>query len=307
MDIELKSKVDVFNDTYKDMRKSFMFDGKRLNMMKTLLSFTNDRGFDIDKVKEVRKYLFNFKIDLYKLKYGKFLSLFFYDSSDYKKLYKSSRNIYEHLIAKGFNKNKTTLSLSLILSKNFEGDKLDKMVDKIVTLREQMGYIDYKYYIILALSDKKISNLEYELKIVQKEIQSVESYNENMSKLIALSVIMGTEDVPTKVENVFALICNIKSEVGKISEESLVFIGIISLIIEDPEVFAKELKNIYFSLNNIRLKRSIINKDSGVIVSLIILMNKYIEEAEAGIIYSRINKEYLKIIQDYVVCLMYFI
>ena len=308
MDIELKSKIDVFNDTYKDMRKNFMFDWKKSNVMKALLSFTNDDGFDADKVKEIRKYLLSLKVDIYKLRYGKMLSMLIYDSADYKKLYHESRHVYDHLTANGFNKNKITLCMAVMLCKSFHGDKLQKMVEKTISIKDDINTIDGKYSMMLALADKDISEIDYEFKIIEKEIKSVESYTDNMIKILAASIIVSKEDVKSKIENSFALICNIKSVVGKINDDSLLFIGIASLIIEDSENFAKEFKNI-FSLVSSKKKNNtkIYSKKHCIAISLIILICKYIEETKAGIIESKINDDYLDIIQDYVICLMYFI
>lgn len=308
MDIELKSKIDVFNDTYKDMRKNFMFDGKKSNVMKALLAFTNDDGFDVDKVKEIRKYLLNSKVDIYKLRYRKMLSMLIYDSADYKKLYYASRDVYDHLTAKGFNKNKITLCIAVMLCKNFNGDKLQRMVDKTILIKNNINTIDSKYSMLLALADKDISEIDNELKVIEKEIKSVESYTDSMIKMLASSIIISKEDVKSKLENCLSLICNIKSAVGKINHESLLFIGIASLIIEDSESFANELENIYSLVSSKKKNNTkIYSRKHCITISLIILICKYIEETKAGIIESKINDDYLDIIQDYVICLMYFI
>jgi len=128
-----------------------------------------------------------------------------------------------------------------------------------------------------------------------------------MSSLLALSIMMGDIDVNHKIENAFALVCNIKGIINRISDESLIFIGIASLLIEDAEAFADELKNIYVLINSKRDRFKLFKKDYNLYISLIILICKYIEEVKSGIIESKINNEYLDFIQDYVICLMYFI
>lgn len=307
MDIELRSQVDVFNDTYTDMRKNFIFDGRKSNIMKALLSFTNDGGFDIDKVKEIRRYLLKNKIDIYNFKYRKILSMLVYDNSDYKKLLDISKDVYDNLTIKGFNKNKITLCLAVMLAKNFKGDKLDKIIDKIKLSKESIRFVDSKYDILLALNDKNVEDIHYEYELAKRGIESVDTYTDNMSSLLALSIMMGDIDVNHKIENAFALVCNIKGIINRISDESLIFIGIASLLIEDAEAFADELKNIYVLINSKRDRFKLFKKDYNLYISLIILICKNIEEVKSGIIESKINNEYLDFIQDYVICLMYFI
>ncbi len=307
MDIELKSKIDVFNDIYKDMRKNFMFDGKKSNVIKALLSFTNDDGFDIDKVKVIRKYLLKSKVDIYKLRYRKMLSMFIYDSSDYKKLYYSSKDVYDHLVARGFSKDKMTFSIAVLLSRHFEGDKLQDMLRKTITIKKDMNVIGGKYSLLFALADKDINNINNEIQIIKNEIQSVESYTENIIKLLSASIIISEKEVKSKLENALSLICNIKGAIGKINDESILFIGIASLIIEDAEIFAEEFKNIYALISSKENNAKIYSRKYCIAISLIILICKYIEETKAGIIESNINEDYLEIIQDYVIYLMYFI
>lgn len=303
MDIELKSKIDFFNDSYKDMKKTFFLDGRKLNVIKALLSITDSKNFDSDKIKEVRKYIFSCKFDLFNLRYGRFISIFICDSKDYKRLFKLCRDIYEHLTAIGFSKNKKTVVISLLVSKNFEEDKLHEMVARLVEIREKSHVIDYLYYILIAILHKDISKAGSELIKLKNKIGDVESYKEKISFLLALSIIIGDEDINTKVENAFSLLCNIKGEMGKIPEESIVFIGMASLIIEDPELFSKELKSIYDSLN---YKKIAGIRNSKFSIALCILIGRYLEEAKSGVLESRVNNDYLKIIHDYVIYLTYF-
>lgn len=304
MDIELKSKVDIFNETYKEMRKTFYFDGKKLNMVKALSAVFESNYSDVDRVRKIKKYIYKSKFDLFAIKYGRFISHFLCDSKDYKNIFKISKKIYEHLTMTGFSKSRTTLAFSIILSKRYSIDKLNEVVEKAVAIKKDIKLSSEEYYILLALIKGDVEKIKDELNNTKKAIQSLEGYGEDRSTLLALSILIGDEDINTKVENAFSLISNIKEEMGKISEECFVFIGLASLIAEDNETFAKELKEV-FSLF-VKDNREVFNKEIIMVLSLAILICRYIEEAEAGVTNSKIDNKYLKIIQDYIIFLVYF-
>ncbi len=303
MDIELKSKVDIFNETYKEVRKSFFLDGKKLNTIKALSSVFEGSYLDRDNIIEIRKYIYKAKLNLFAIKYSKFISQFLCEDKDYKKYFKTSKDIYEHLRMAGFGKNKITLAISMLLSKRYNEDKLNDFLEKIADLKKEIKLSRDDYYILLLLAKGDAKKIKCELNDTKKAIQAVDGYGDKVSTLLALSLLVGDEDINTKVENAFFLICNIKGEIGKVSENSFIFIGLASLIIEDSELFSKELKEVYSLL--VKSNRSF-NKDRLVLLSLSILIGRYIEEAEAGVTNSKVDNKCLKIIQDYIIFSLYF-
>ena len=53
------------------------------------------------------------------------------------------------------------------------------------------------------------------------------------------------------------------------------------MLVEDPESFCVELKDIYNSLKNTKKYRYFMNRDLRIMISLGLLLNKYVEELKA--------------------------
>ena len=68
-------------------------------------------------------------------------------------------------------------------------------------------------------------------------------------------------------------------------------LGLATMLVEDPESFCVELKDVYNSLKNTKKYRYFMNRDLRIIISLGLLLNKYVEELKADLIDINVSDE----------------
>ncbi len=57
MDVDLKSKVDIFKDYYKDISRTLIFDNNKVKVLESLLYIINKNEVDKSELKSIRKYI----------------------------------------------------------------------------------------------------------------------------------------------------------------------------------------------------------------------------------------------------------
>lgn len=286
LDIELRSKVDLFSENYKEIRRALRWDGKRINVIGALLNSRTDKEIDFEKLKKIRKYLEvnSNKGYSFSKKFNNMISLLIYDSKDYKKVYEDAITIYEHLTSKGFLENETTLFSSFMLSNRFYGQELENRIIKTIDIKNTFKGDNYTNYALLAIGDKPIDTIINEFNIISDNIKQVGNYNEEINNNLTFSLILEDKDVVKKVEKALDILCNIKSEIGMLKSDVYFMLGLSSTLIKNPMNFSKEIKDVYDKLNKKRFFKYFMNKDMKIMISIGIVLNMYIEEAKVDLI-----------------------
>ncbi|MDS0527018.1 DUF4003 domain-containing protein [Clostridium sp. SHJSY1] len=286
MDIELRSKVDLFSENYKEIRRVLRWDGKRINIIEALLNNRTDKEIDLEKLKKIRGYLEveESEKNIFSRRFSNIFSLLIDESKDYKKVFQDTVTIYEHLTSKGFLENEATLFSAFMLSNRFYGQELDNRIIKTIDIKYAFKGDNYISYTLLATGDKSIDTIMDEFNTISDNIKKAGNYGEEIINNLTFSLILEDKEVVKKVEKVLDILCNIKSEIGILRSEVYSMLGITSTLIKNPMNFSKEIKDVFDRLNKKRFFKYFMKKELKIMISIGIVLNMYIEEVKADLI-----------------------
>ena len=292
MDVELRSKVDLLSDNYNDIRKALRWDGNLLNHFEALLYVRTDKEFSLEKIKEVRKYLDSRKLPYpFKGVFNKICSIMLDDRDDYVQVFNNTLYVYERLIQNGFKGNEKAAFASLMLAKRFFGKELDNRINRIIDINSSLKDNDYISYTNLSCTNRSVDRIRKELTEIENILKVTGRESSVDIKSFSTLLMIDEDNVETKVEKALNIMCNIKSELFEIPDKAYPLLGLATMLVEDPESFCVELKDIYNSLKNTKKYRYFMNRDLRIMISLGLLLNKYVEELKADLIDINVSDE----------------
>ena len=251
MDVELRSKVDLLSDNYNDIRKALRWDGNLLNHFEALLYVRTDKEFSLEKIKEVRKYLDSRKLPYpFKGVFNKICSIMLDDRDDYVQVFNNTLYVYERLIQNGFKGNEKAAFASLMLAKRFFGKELDNRINRIIDINSSLKDNDYISYANLSCTNRSVDRIRKELTEIENILKVTGRESSVDIKSFSTLLMIDEDNVETKVEKALNIMCNIKSELFEIPDKAYPLLGLATMLVEDPESFCVELKDIYNSLKN---------------------------------------------------------
>jgi hypothetical protein len=212
-------------------------------------------------------------------------------SRDYKEIYEDTIAIYEHLVLKGFLEIENTVFCSFMLANRFFGRELDDKLQKTIEIKEKLKGNDYIGYALLSTTNKSIDVIKDEFTLVSDNIRQAGNCNEDMIKSLAFSLVLEDKEIEEKVEKAFEIMCNIKSEMSFLPGELYLLLGLAAILIDDPETFSKEIKDVYNLVNKKRNFKYFLNKELKLFLSLGIVLDRYIEEVKGDLIDINISDE----------------
>ncbi|MGL4107861.1 DUF4003 family protein [Clostridium paraputrificum] len=293
MDIELRSKADLLSENYNEIRKSLRWDGELLNHFEALIYGRTDKEFSLEKIQEIRRYIKKEKKSEYPFKgnFHKIFSIMLSDSENYKEVFENTRRIYENLISRGFNENEKTAFSALILSQRFNDTELDKRVDRLIAIKNELGKTDYLSYANLAATNKDIKVINNEITIVKEKLKEAGLNVGIEAEGFATALIIENRDITEKIEKALNISCNIKTELFALPSKAFPLLGLATLLVEDSEAFSKELKEVYTILKGKKGYKYFMDNELRLIISLGVLLNKYTEEIKADLIDVNLTDE----------------
>ena len=292
MDVELRSKVDLLSDNYNDIRKALRWDGNLLNHFEALLYVRTDKEFSLEKIKEVRKYLDSRKLPYpFKGVFNKICSIMLDDRDDYVQVFNNTLYVYERLIQNGFKGNEKAAFASLMLAKRFFSKELDNRINRIIDINSSLKDNDYISYANLSCTNRSVDRIRKELTEIENILKVTGRESSVDIKSFSTLLMIDEDNVETKVEKALNIMCNIKSELFEIPDKAYPLLGLATMLVEDPESFCVELKDIYNSLKNTKKYRYFMNRDLRIMISLGLLLNKYVEELKADLIDINVSDE----------------
>lgn len=292
MDVELRSKVDLLSDNYNDIRKALRWDGNLLNHFEALLYVRTDKEFSLEKIKEIRKYLDSRKLPYpFKGVFNKICSIMLDDRDDYVQVFNNTLYVYERLIQNGFKGNEKAAFASLMLAKRFFGKELDNRINRIIDINSSLKDNDYISYANLSCTNRSVDRIRKELTEIENILKVTGRESSVDIKSFSTLLMIDEDNVETKVEKALNIMCNIKSELFEIPDKAYPLLGLATMLVEDPESFCVELKDIYNSLKNTKKYRYFMNRDLRIMISLGLLLNKYVEELKADLIDINVSDE----------------
>ena len=292
MDVELRSKVDLLSDNYNDIRKALRWDGNLLNHFEALLYVRTDKEFSLEKIKEVRKYLDSRKLPYpFKGVFNKICSIMLDDRDDYVQVFNNTLYVYERLIQNRFKGNEKAAFASLMLAKRFFGKELDNRINRIIDINSSLKDNDYISYANLSCTNRSVDRIRKELTEIENILKVTGRESSVDIKSFSTLLMIDEDNVETKVEKALNIMCNIKSELFEIPDKAYPLLGLATMLVEDPESFCVELKDIYNSLKNTKKYRYFMNRDLRIMISLGLLLNKYVEELKADLIDINVSDE----------------
>lgn len=301
MDVELKGKVDLLVENYWEMKKALRWDGDILNHYEALIYGTTERTLNLKRVKEIRKYIRknNRNLNIFNGSFFKIFSLLLEDQEDYKEVFNETIRVYNNLILAGFNKNERTLFASLILAKRFTGKKLEERISRLINIkqtlenRQELSSIkgDYLSYANLAILNNDLLDIERNIFLVIKKIKEVGiELNKNWAGFAA-ALVLDNGDVNEKIEKALEIKCLMKGFGLELSDKCYPLVGLASLMVEDAESFSMEIRDVYLLLKKSKGYGYFMKSDFRLLMSLGLVLNKYVEEIRADLIDVNISEE----------------
>lgn len=292
MDVELRSKVDLLSENYKEIRNTLRWDGNLLNHFEALLYGRTDKEFSLDRIQEIRDYIAQRKLEYpFKGVFTKIFSIMLDDREDYGQVLDNTMLVYEHLISKGFNENEKAVFAALMIAKRFRGEELDKRVERIIELNKALNDEDYLSYANLTTINKNVDEIKDELYKIEEILKSSGKSITPGIKSFSTLLLIDEDEVEIKMEKALNIMCNIKSEIFTIPEKAYPLLGLATVLVENPETFSKELSEVYNMLKNTSGYKYFMNKDLRLIIALGLLLNKYVEEVQADLIDINVSDE----------------
>lgn len=292
MDIELRGKVDLLSENYKEIKKELKTDGDLLNHFEALLYGLTDRYLNVDKIKEIRQYIKNKKLSLgIKGNFEKIFSIMLDNREDYSEVYENTLSVYNFLISKGFNNTNKTIFAAFILSKRFKGEELDRRVLKLFKIKDSLNSNDYLSCANLATTNKEIYEIKEEVFRVREKLKSYKVNWDSNNDSFILSLLLDNDNLERRTE----MAVNITKEMEKVFSivptKTLPLLGLATLLIEDEKIFITEIKDVYLALKKTKGYKFFVSKEFRLILSLGVVINKYAEEVKADLIDININDE----------------
>ena len=174
MDIELRNKVNLLSENYKEIKKQLRSDGDLFNHFEALLYGLTDKKLDLEKINEIREYIKSKKTNsIFKGNFLKIFSILMDNREDYKEVYKNTIIVYDFLVSKGFTYSNETVFASFILSKRFQEEELNYRVNKLIEIKELLGSNEYISCANLAAGNKDIKTIEKEFNEVKQTMISL--------------------------------------------------------------------------------------------------------------------------------------
>lgn len=286
MDIELSGKINLFFENYNEIKKALRWDGRKLNHIEALIYSKNDREFNIEKIKEIRKYTKkNKKIKkIFSRKILRLFSIILSEFNDYKMILDRTVEFYKRLIESDFIKGDKTAYIAFVIAKGVDEDNINEVMDKLLEVKASLKGEELLSYVNLAYIDEDINNITKEMELVREKIQEVglnlDLYIQDLSTVL----ILEKGNITNKLEKLLDFTCNIKSELFQVPNEAFSLISLSLLFANDAELFSKELSYVYKTLGESKVFGWFTKNESKMLISIGLLLNKYIEEYKAELL-----------------------
>jgi len=292
LDIELKNKVNLLSENYKEIKKQLRSDGDLYNHFEALLYGLTDKELDLEKINEIREYIKNKKTNsIFKGNFLKIFSILMDNRDDYKEVYKDTIVVYDFLVSKGFTHSNETVFASFILSKRFKEEELNYRVNKLIEIKELLGSNEYISCANLAAGNKDIKTIEKEFNEV-KQIMASLGYSYDCEKEnFVLTLISNEGNLKERTKKAINILKEIEKEYLINSLNFLSLIAIASLFTSCEKSFISEFNDVYNMLKETKGYKFFISKEVRIIISLCVVINKYAEEMKADLIDININDE----------------
>lgn len=292
MDIELRNKVNLLSENYKEIKKQLRSDGDLFNHFEALLYGLTDKKLDLEKINEIREYIKSKKTNsIFKGNFLKIFSILMDNREDYKEVYKNTIIVYDFLVSKGFTYSNETVFASFILSKRFQEEELNYRVNKLIEIKELLGSNEYISCANLAAGNKDIKTIEKEFNEVKQTMISLGYFYDCEKENFILTLISNEGNLKERTKKAINILKEIEEKYLINSLNFLSLIVIASLFTSCEKSFISEFNDVYNILKETKGYRFFISKEVRLIISLCIVINKYTEEMKADLIDININDE----------------
>ncbi len=286
MDIELRGKVDLLTENYREVRRYFRWDGKKLNILEALLYSRTGQDVEFFKVKEIRNFIKSDKANknVFNRRFLNRFSLLYDVNKDYKKEYENIKNVYEFLISKGFDENEDTVLSAFVLVKRYTGLELQNRVNKLIDIKNNYKKDKSIDYTLLATLDKDIQKIKSEVDKIKYFINRIDRKDKELFNTLIVQLMLDDREVSENIDRISRIVDKIEKRIIPVSNNLFPMIGVTNLIVEDIDGFIKELEYVYNEMKNRKIFKYFLSKDIKLMFSMAIILDKYLEEIRADLI-----------------------
>ncbi|WP_294353136.1 DUF4003 family protein [uncultured Clostridium sp.] len=286
MDIELRGKVDLLTENYREVRRYFRWDGKKLNILEALLYSRTGQDVEFFKVKEIRNFIKSDKANknVFNRRFLNRFSLLYDVNKDYKKEYENIKNVYEFLISKGFDENEDTVLSAFVLVKRYTGLELQNRVNKLIDIKNNYKKDKSIDYTLLATLDKDIQKIKSEVDKIKYFINRIDRKDKELFNTLIVQLMLDDREVSENIDRISRIVDEIEKRIIPVSNNLFPMIGVTNLIVEDIDGFIKELEYVYNEMKNRKIFKYFLSKDIKLMFSMAIILDKYLEEIRADLI-----------------------
>ena len=286
MDIELRGKVDLLTENYREVRRYFRWDGKKLNILEALLYSRTGQDVEFFKVKEIRNFIKSDKANknVFNRRFLNRFSLLYDVNKDYKKEYEDIKNVYEFLISKGFDENEDTVLSAFVLVKRYTGLELQNRVNKLIDIKNNYKKDKSIDYTLLATLDKDIQKIKSEVDKIKYFISEIDRKDKELFNTLIVQLMLDDREVSENIYRISRIVDEIEKRIIPVSNNLFPMIGVTNLIVEDIDGFIKELEYVYNEMKNRKIFKYFLSKDIKLMFSMAIILDKYLEEIQADLI-----------------------
>ncbi len=295
MNIELKEKVNLMVENYKELKGNFKWDTSLLKHFCAMMHATRGEKVNIDRIKEIKKYIkeeTGLTSD-YRGNNLLIIATLLCFEEDYKSFFKNMVDIHEKMRQYGFRKSQYLPLATYTMVKDVPEDqwnhKFQRMDEFYRSMKENHFWLtstdDYVFAAVLATTDLDVKETMGKVEECYKALNQEGFWKGNDLQTLSHIMALGEESAYEKCKKANSLYNKLKDEKCKLKYSGLATLGVITLIAENENEIVKEIKEVNdFICEKDGYGMWSLDKSMRIILSANLVCDFYIDEMKKGVL-----------------------
>ncbi|NMM61782.1 DUF4003 domain-containing protein [Clostridium sp. P21] len=295
MNIELKGKVNLMVENYKELKGNFKWDTNILKHFCAMMNATRSEKVNIDKIKEIKKYIKEETglISDYRGNNLLIMASLLCFEEDYKSFFKNMVWVHEKMSQYGFRKSPYLPLATYTIVKDVPEEqwnhKIQRMDEFYKSMKKNHFWLtstdDYVFAAVLAATELDVKETMEKIEECYKVLSEEGFWKGNDLQTLSHIMALGEESVYEKCKKANSLYNKLKSEKCKLKYSGLATLGVLTLICEDENEIVREVKEVNdFIYEKDGYGMWSLDKSMRTILSANLVSDFYIDEMKKGVL-----------------------
>jgi hypothetical protein len=295
MNIELKEKVNLMVENYKELKGNFKWDTSLLKHFCAMMHATRGEKVNIDRIKEIKKYIKEETgwTSHYRGNNQLIIATLLCFEEDYKSFFKNMAAVHETMRQHGFRKSEYLPLATYTMVKNVPEDqwncKLQRMDEFYRSMKEKHFWLtstdDYVFAAVLATTDLDVKETMVKVEECYKSLNKEGFSKGNDLQTLSHIMALGEETAYEKCTKANSLYNKLKDEKCKLKNSGLATLGVLTLIAENENEIVKEIKEVNdFIYEKDGYGMWSLDKSMRTILAANLVCDFYVDEVKKGVL-----------------------